>query len=162
MLRVQPGMTNGKHRRLVVVGGACVLAMVGCGSGSEEGGGGGATTAQTAGWVEPPAYEYTVDSRCGEQFLIGRFTLTVADSKVSEVVGADAGSVKALEWMKLDGFPTLGELLKEAQRAQSENADVVEVAFDPADGHPTKIRLDYDTNAIDDESCYDILGFAAP
>jgi hypothetical protein len=154
-------MTNGRQRRLIVASGACVLALVGCGRGSEGTGDGGAATTPAYGWAEPRAYEYTVDSRCGEQFLIGRFTLTIVDGRVDKVVGGDAESVKSLQWQKPDGFPTLGELLSEAERARSEDADVAEVTFDPVDGHPTKIRLDHDTTAIDDESCYDIIGFTA-
>jgi hypothetical protein len=121
------------------------------------------TARQPATWVEPPAYEYTVRFRCDMALPPGQYTLTVANGKVSKVVADDAYSEEVLKVRKLkpEWFPTLGALFMEFQQARDEDADVAKVSFDPVDGHPTRIRLDYDKEAVDDESCSDIVKFAA-
>ena len=113
-------------------------------------------------WAEPPAYEYSVRFRCGMELPPGQYTLTVSNGKVSKAVADNAYSqeVMRVRKMKPEWFPTLGALFREAQQARNKGADVAEVTFDPVDGHPTRIRLDYDKEAVDDESCADIVGFA--
>lgn len=59
----------------------------------------------------------------------------------------------------VDDVPTIGGLLAEARRARDAEADVVDVAVDPADGHPMSIDIDWDRNSIDDEACYVITDF---
>lgn len=114
-------------------------------------------------WVEPRAYEYTVEFRCGMEFPPGQYTLTVADGKVTKVVGENPQSREMLEYRKSkpEWFPTLGRVLKEFQQAESKDADVAKISFDPVDGHPTRIRLDFDEDFVDDEACYDIVRFTA-
>jgi hypothetical protein len=94
-------------------------------------------------------------------FPPGQYTLTVADGKVGQAVGDDDFSREVIKVrdLKPGGFPTLGSLFREFQQARDEDADVAKVSFDPVDGHPRRIRLDYSREFIDDESCYDIVGF---
>jgi hypothetical protein len=55
-----------------------------------------------------------------------------------------------------DLVPTLSRLEAEAETARRNGADVVEVERDLGDAHPTKITIDPDRNAVDDEECYTI------
>jgi hypothetical protein len=150
---VESGVTNRNRWLLSIVSGAGVLAL----------GVWAAVDREPAAWVEPRAYEYTVEFRCGMQFPPGQYTLTVANGKVIKVVGVGAQSEEMLERRKSkpDGFPTLGKLFKGFQHAKSEDADVAKISFDPVDGHPTRIWVDYDKDSVDDESCYDIVRFTA-
>jgi hypothetical protein len=59
-------------------------------------------------------------------------------------------------------LPSLAGLLNEARQAQRDGADAVETRVDPADGRPTKITIDYDRAAMDDEACYTISDFVTP
>ncbi|MEV6596500.1 DUF6174 domain-containing protein [Actinoplanes sp. NPDC051346] len=135
----------------MIAGGACLLALAAW-----------AIPARSpAAWNEPPAYEYTVEFRCDMAFPPGRYTLTVANGRVEKARGADAFSenVMTVRKMKPEHFPTLGDLFEDFQRARSAGADVAKVSVDPEDGHPTRIRLDYRKESVDDESCSDIVGF---
>jgi hypothetical protein len=55
-----------------------------------------------------------------------------------------------------DQVPTLSGLLQEARDAEAQGADMAEVIFDESDGHPVTIEIDWDTNATDDEACYQV------
>jgi hypothetical protein len=82
---------------------------------------------------------------------------------VHEVVGDDAMGRQMLQARKLTPkwFPTLGSLVEDFEHAKDKDADVAEISVDPVDGHPTRIMLDYDEDAIDDEACYDTVTFIA-
>jgi hypothetical protein len=117
-------------------------------------------------WTAPAKYAFTLDSRCGERALIGRFRATVEDNKVVRTEGLDDAARGALMLRMADLVPTLSALEAEAGTARRDGADVVEVERDPGDGHPTKITIDPERNAIDDEACYTIedytIGLAGP
>jgi hypothetical protein len=113
-------------------------------------------------WTDPASYEYTLDSRCGEQLLHGRMKFTVAGGKVVKAEGLDQageGTINAVDG-RLDPMPTLNELMSHYENARASGAYIALAEYDPADGHPTKITVDGDRNAIDDELCYTITGFA--
>jgi len=55
--------------------------------------------------------------------------------------------------------PTIGELLDELEQARRDNADTAEAEYAP-DGHPERISLDWDENAVDDEALYVISAYA--
>jgi hypothetical protein len=112
-------------------------------------------------WTEPPAYKFTLTSTCGERALIGRFRVTVTKGMVTRTAGLDDAARKALMLRLSRLVPTLGQLLDEADTARRNGADEVVVHVDPADGHPTSIRIDPSRDAIDDESCYDISDYSA-
>jgi hypothetical protein len=108
---------------------------------------GGGDDADGADWQEPGAYTYTLDSLCGERSLLGTFRITVANGRV---VSAEPAH---------DQAPTIGALLAEARAArEEEDADVVEVEY-ADDGRPTRIGIDYDVQALDDEACYHIADY---
>lgn len=108
-------------------------------------------------WEEPASYTYTLTSSEGERALIGTFRVTVRDGKVAEAVGLDDSARRVVRQLP-DQVPTLGELLDEAAQARQEGADTVEVEY-AQDGQPTRILLDREENAIDDEARYDISAF---
>lgn len=110
-----------------------------------------------ADWREPAAYSYTLESSEGEQSLLGRFRVTVRDGEVTAASGLDDSARRAVERLP-DEVPTLGELLRELERARKENADTAEAEF-AADGHPVRVSLDWDANALDDEALYVISDY---
>jgi hypothetical protein len=113
----------------------------------------------TGRWQEPARYSFTLDSRCGEQALIGRFQITVDNGDVSRVTGLDEQARAALQGGRRDFVPTLRELLDQVDSARSSGADVATASFDPADGHPTNLDIDPELNTVDDESCYEVSDY---
>lgn len=57
-----------------------------------------------------------------------------------------------------DAVPTIGELLDELEQARRDDADTAEAEY-AADGHPVRISLDLEENALDDEARYDITAY---
>jgi hypothetical protein len=106
-------------------------------------------------WTAPAKYAFTLTSDCGERSLIGRFRVTVRD-EVAEAEGLDDSARGALMLRIADLVPTLSRLEAEAEAARRSGADEVTIERDPADGHATKITIDTEKNAIDDEACYTI------
>ncbi|MFF5969013.1 DUF6174 domain-containing protein [Streptomyces collinus] len=108
-------------------------------------------------WDEPASYAYTLTSSEGERSLIGAFRVTVRDGKVVKAVGLDDSG----RWVvrQLPGeVPTLGELLAEMAQARRDEADTAEAEY-AADGHPVRILLDWEKNAVDDEALYVISDY---
>ncbi|WP_028800027.1 DUF6174 domain-containing protein [Streptomyces sp. 142MFCol3.1] len=108
-------------------------------------------------WKEPASYSYTLESSEGERSLIGKFRITVRGGKVSKVVGLDDSGRRVVKGMP-DEVPTIGALLKQVDQARRDHADTAEVAY-AADGHPARISLDLDENAVDDEARYVISAY---
>lgn len=69
-----------------------------------------------------------------------------------DAVGVDDSARRAVESLP-DEVPTIGDLLAEAEAARGDGADTVDIDRAP-DGRPTRIALDWDENAIDDEALY--------
>ena len=133
---------------------ALAVALAGCG------GGRAGAEGSTSQWPEPPSYSYTLDSQCGERDLIGRFRLTVVDGVVTRATGLDESAQRILERRSPGMLPTLRRLLDQVEHARRDGAAVATAEFDPVDGHPTKITIDHEANAIDDEECYTVVGYA--
>ncbi|WP_406498579.1 DUF6174 domain-containing protein [Streptomyces sp. NBC_01604] len=133
--------------------GALLCATTACGS---------STSAETAEvgeqkttWEEPTSYTYTPTSTT--QVLAGTFRMQVRNGRVTEAVGTDTDSRRQAQEVP-DELPTIGELLKRLNQARSDNADTAEAAY-ADDGHPVRISLDWDKNAIDDEALYVISAY---
>jgi hypothetical protein len=109
-------------------------------------------------WTEPAAYKFAFESACGEQPLIGRFRAEVADGTVIATEGLDVAARRALMLRIADLVPTLGRMVRDAEQARAQGADVT-IERDPADGHPTAIRIDPDRNAVHDETCFAISDY---
>ncbi|HEV2755622.1 MAG TPA: META domain-containing protein [Actinomycetota bacterium] len=112
-------------------------------------------------WAAPDDYSFRVRSRCGEQNFIGTFRIVVEDGRVARAEGLDGSAIAALDYMSKEEVPTLSDLLDYAREAEEAGAEVVGVDYDPDDGHPESIEFDYDTNAIDDESCFTVTAYEA-
>ncbi|MFE1442664.1 DUF6174 domain-containing protein [Streptomyces sp. NPDC058739] len=119
--------------------------------------GGGQEAESRPNWSEPASYAYTLNSGMGERALIGRFRITVENHEVAHARGLD-DSGRRLVANSPGQVPTLGDLLKELDRARGEGADTAEAEYAP-DGRPERITLDWDTNALDDETEYVISGY---
>lgn len=131
-----------------------LASLSACGdAGKPAAGGSRQAEGATGAWDAPPNYSFRVTSKCGEQNFIGTFHIVVRYGEVAEVKGLDESGTNSVEYMG-DKIPTLSDLLDYADEAQQAGADVVEVAYDEKDGHPTKIEFDYNLNAVDDESCF--------
>ncbi|MBD0840284.1 hypothetical protein ICC28_16435 [Streptomyces sp. TRM68416] len=109
-------------------------------------------------WKEPGSYAYTLTS--ATQVLWGTFRVTVRDGEVVEAVGLDDDSRRVLRDLpeRPDRVPTIGGLVELLEQARQERADTAEAEY-AADGRPTRITLDWDENAIDDEAEYVIGGY---
>ncbi|MFI6622664.1 DUF6174 domain-containing protein [Streptomyces sp. NPDC050528] len=106
-------------------------------------------------WEEPASYDYTLTS--ATQVLAGTFRVQVRDGTVAQVTGIDADSRR--QSRELPGqVPTMGELLKRLDQARRDHADTAEAEY-AADGHPLRITLDEDKNAVDDEALYVISSY---
>ncbi len=122
-----------------------------------------ATTTQPVGsgqgeWTAPSGYAYTLESRCGESWLIGAFEVEVTDHAVTEAVALDQSAESLLASTGLQYIPTIQELLDDYSAAVGE-ADRAEIEYDSLDGFPTRIFIDWDAEAIDDEACYTISAY---
>ncbi|AIS01646.1 DUF6174 domain-containing protein [Streptomyces glaucescens] len=108
-------------------------------------------------WTEPAAYTYTLTSGGGERSLIGTFRVTVRDGRVTDATGLDDSARRVVR--RLPGqIPTLGDLLRELDQARRDHADTAEAEY-ADDGHPVRIVLDRDADALDDEAEYVIGGY---
>ncbi|MEV6511173.1 DUF6174 domain-containing protein [Streptomyces sp. NPDC051642] len=106
-------------------------------------------------WEEPASYDYTLPSTT--QVLAGIFRVKVRDGTVAQVTGIDSDSRRQAR--ELPGqVPTMGELLNRLDQARRDHADTAEARY-AADGHPLRITLDGDKNAIDDEALYVISSY---
>jgi hypothetical protein len=142
--------------RLVPLGLSVALALAGCAAGGAAPAG-GPPPPPAVPWREPPAYAFTLESRCGERALIGTFRVSVVDGKVSTAEGLDEPGRRALTTQPAaDLVPTLRALLDRIREARQSGAHVADVEFDPVAGHPTKITIDREASAIDDEECYTV------
>jgi hypothetical protein len=105
-------------------------------------------------WTEPAEYSFTLTSSCGERPLLGKFQATVSQGKIVKVRGLDDPARRALMLRLAELVPTMGLLEAQAETARNEGGKVKIVRA--ADKHPTRIDIDRDPNAVDDEACYTI------
>ena len=139
---------------------AAVLALTGAACGTSDGADNPEDSTGVT-WEEPERYEFTLDSSCGERWLLGRFRVMVKDGEVAEVEGLEEQARDVVgEQRGRESVPTLGQLLDEAAVARQEGADVVEVEMTD-DGQPRYIAIDWDEDAIDDEACYVISDYSS-
>ena len=110
--------------------------------------------AEPVAWTEAASYPHELDSFCGERDLIGSFEITIEDHVVTEATPLDGSAETMLRLSGLDHVPTLADLVEELVSARQARADQADIAYDPTDGHPVTIDIDWDVNAVDDESCY--------
>lgn len=90
---------------------------------------------------------------------MGKFRVVVRDGAVTTVDGLDTAAKRSLEVREADLVPTVGQLLAEADAAREDGSETVQTDLDPADGHPTLIRIDREAASTDDESCYTITEY---
>ena len=143
----------------VLYGAILLLAAAGCaGPDAPTAAGAPAGAGTPPAWTEPADYKFTFESSCGEQPLIGRFRAEVAGGTVTATEGLDEAGRRALMLRIADLVPTLGRMVGDAEQARAQGADVT-IERDPADGHPTAIRIDPDAQAVDDETCFAISDY---
>lgn len=118
-----------------------------------------APSQERGSWREPASYTYTLQSSEGERALIGTFRITVRDGTVAGAVGLDDSGRRVVEDLP-GAVPTIGELLGELEQARRDDADRAEALY-AADGHPVRISVDWEENAVDDETLYVISAYEA-
>ncbi|WP_416972461.1 DUF6174 domain-containing protein [Streptomyces sp. 4F14] len=128
-------------RPLHVLALAVALTTTACGESPDH-------TGADPAWREPASYTCTLDAE--SQVLAGTFHLTVRDGRVTSATGPGQSAHAEL--------PTIGVLLTHLETARANDADTATVEYAP-DGHPTRIVLDEDRNAIDDEATYVISAY---
>jgi hypothetical protein len=163
--RPGPGHPGSCPFRTLALLAVAVCGLTACAGGTASGGPGPVAStplpAVSSSWREPARYSFALDSRCGEQPLIGRFAITVDNGVVTGVTGADDAASAALETMSRQAVPTLGDLLEQLAQARQRGAHVADVQFDPGDGHPTRVTIDQSAEAVDDELCYTVSDYRA-
>ncbi|WP_020524255.1 DUF6174 domain-containing protein [Catelliglobosispora koreensis] len=132
---------------------ATVLALAGCSTTSPQN-----TIAPTSTWQPTSSYTYTLQSSCGEQLLHGIMKITVQNGQTTAAVGLDESGKRTVEAAKLTSLPTLAALIRQYEEAVSRGAALANADYAPA-GHPSRISIDYDKNALDDELCYVITDY---
>lgn len=132
-----------------------ICAVAACGTETSATSAAPAPTRAT--WQEPASYTYTLQSSGGERGLLGTFRITVRDGAVAKAEGLDDSGRRVAEDIP-DAMPTIGALLDELDRARRDDADAAEAEY-AADGHPVRISLDWEENAIDDEAHYVISAY---
>ncbi|MFM9607695.1 DUF6174 domain-containing protein [Streptomyces niveiscabiei] len=105
-------------------------------------------------WREPGSYTYTLAAE--SQVLAGTFRITVRNGKVTAVTAPDPDSRRQAAYAEL---PTIGALLSRLKTARANGADTAAVEYAPG-GRPTRVVLDEDRNAVDDEATYVISAFS--
>ncbi len=139
--------------------GMVLVAATGCGSDGTP----TEVVESAAAWAGPARYSFTLESTCGERWLIGTFRVTVDNGAVTAVEGLDEPARAAVAGRDLaflrEQVPTLPGLAAEAARARSAGADLVEVSVDPDAGHVTKVEIDPAKDSVDDESCYSVTDY---
>ncbi|MBM2614524.1 hypothetical protein JIG36_03015 [Actinoplanes sp. LDG1-06] len=126
---------------------ATVAVLAGCGGRAEP--------AAPVAWTEPAAYTYVLESSCGERALIGRFRITVEKGAVAGAVGLDEPGRQMVETGRSEPIPSVGMLIDQLNDARVAGAHEADLETG-ADGVPTRITIDPEKNAVDDESCYAI------
>jgi len=119
----------------------------------------GTSPQATPGWQEPARYSFVLDSRCGEQQLIGKFQVSVVDGTVTATRGLDETASNALRGAQPDLVPTLGQLVEQVNEARRSGAEVADIDVDLDDAHPVRITIDPHKNTNDDESCFTISDY---
>lgn len=129
---------------------AVMAAASGCGAltGPTEG---GRLAAARTQWNGAGMEDYRIEmmTMC-ECLLAGQWIeVTVAGGRVTagRLVDSDTGlEPAALAWL-----PTVPALFDRIQHAINERAVLLEVEYDPADGHPTLINVDISRTMVDEE-----------
>jgi hypothetical protein len=129
------------------------VALTGCGDEAEP-----TANVPVPDWQPPNRYTYTLENRCGERALIGKWRIVVADGEVVDAEGLDEAGRALLDHGHAHEIPTIPEVLDEAVRAREHGADIVDVSTDDH-GRPTHVDIDWDVNADDDESCFRISDY---
>ncbi|MEV3971532.1 DUF6174 domain-containing protein [Streptomyces sp. NPDC050698] len=135
-----------------------LCAVAACGAGTSASAGAESAPGRDRGaWREPASYAYTLRSSEGERSLLGTFRISVRDGAVVKAVGLDEAGRLAVEQAPA-AVPTLRGLLTELEQARQDGADTAEAAY-AADGHPVRIVLDWEENAVDDEARYVVSAY---
>jgi Family of unknown function (DUF6174) len=96
-------------------------------------------------WTEPAGYSFVADRKCGDQPSQGRYRVTVRDGEVAGTERIDGRTAEGEEEIEV---PTLGQL-KDLATTATEDGAAATVSLDPADGHPTEVRITRET-----EECF--------
>jgi hypothetical protein len=92
--------------------------------------------------------------------MLGTFEAQVEEGVVVRIKGLDERSRQAVAGYRPSDFPTLAAMLEKVREARNRaDAGAIIVTSDPVDGHPMRIEIDWNANAIDDEECYTVSEF---
>lgn len=142
--------------RSFVVG---VVLLAGCSPGTQHPSATVPPMPEAPDWSSA-SYRFTLESRCGERALIGRYAVAVQHGTVTSARALGSTSMDdAPGDPAVEDVPSIGELVV---RAQTTDRDALtDFHLDPATGIPTAIAFDPDPRALDDEECYAISDYAA-
>ncbi|MFL5575502.1 MAG: DUF6174 domain-containing protein [Gemmatimonadaceae bacterium] len=117
---------------------------------------GAALSAERAAWrarrLDAYTFHYRQDCFCAGG---GRwYRVAVRDGKVVEAVPRDAAAGGKGPPLAADAVPTVDLLFARAVRALAEGADSVAVEYDARGHYPSRLYVDWDRSATDDEIVY--------
>ena len=104
-------------------------------------------------------YSYVYDAQCECADNYGQpVRLSVTDGRVRSVVYAESGALPLLEYTPR--YHSVDSLFDLIQDAVDNQADSVSVSYDGVLWYPTKIEIDYSSNAVDDEYILTVFDFS--
>ncbi|HEU4346687.1 MAG TPA: DUF6174 domain-containing protein [Actinoplanes sp.] len=109
------------------------------------------TAGSPPAWTEPSGYRFVVDRACDGEPSRGRYRVTVQDGEVASTERIDGKTAAGEEEIQV---PSLAGLMELARIATDDGAEAT-VARDPADGHPTEVRIKRDA-----EDCFVVSEYA--
>jgi hypothetical protein len=116
---------------------------------------------EPAGWQEPRDYDFVISLLCGEPNFMGNLMVKVRHGEIAEVEPQDPDYDSVPLPSPPEQVPTLGDLLRLAQRAGADDGAKVTFTADPHDGHPIEIVIDWNRDAIGGEECYEVDSYSA-
>ena len=107
---------------------------------------------QKALWVRQHLSSYRYRVACSCFGVAGPVDIEVRGDVVAEASDSITGQPVSLS--VLGQLPTVDALFGIIERAITRRADLLDVAYHPTMGYPTRIAVDYSFNSIDDEIRY--------
>jgi hypothetical protein len=122
--------------------------------------GAGAAETNRAKWNASHIENYRIRMRVdktGHAGPMGNIVLDVQDgNSVSSRVDGEWYGGDIAKCAAYDTVPKMFDFIEEAAKR---NPDVLDVSYDPTFGYPNRVRLDYNSRAIDDELSWEVLDF---
>jgi hypothetical protein len=139
---------------------ACLMLFIGCGGGGDESTSHNVTPEFNAAqqrWTAANIqnYQLTLTTQC---FCVGNpAVITVKNGKIDSAFDRRTGT--SLTSMQIASLQTVNDLFATARSAYTSGAYSVQATYDTTYGYPTKLSIDWNKQAADDEVTYLVSEF---